>query len=58
MDAAHQLNEERYVMSVTALAACIAAGVADRYVLHLYHECGLDRRDVEVIMKFNQRKAA
>jgi hypothetical protein len=49
---------ERYVMSVTAIAACVAAGVDDRYVLHLCHECGLDRRDVEVIMKFNQRKAA
>jgi hypothetical protein len=58
MDDEKQLAEERYVMSVTAIAACVAAGVDDRYVLHLCHECGLDRRDVEVIMKFNQRKAA
>jgi predicted ATP-dependent serine protease len=51
-----ELEQERYVADLTALAECVARGVSDKSVLQLAGECGIGKRDIDVIL--NIREAA
>jgi|GEM_PF-6489130 len=46
-----ELEAERYQEDLKALAECVARGVSDESILQLAHECGIDRRDLGVLLE-------
>jgi hypothetical protein len=47
-----ELNEERYVEDLTAIAECVSKGVSERAVLQLAGECGIAKQDLDVVLNF------
>lgn len=52
-----ELQQERYAADLTALAECIAKGVSQKAIEQLAFECGIHRRDMEVLWNFKQEAA-